>query len=964
MELDQSVVAMMKAIAQQESGNKAVLPQEKGIGGASIYQYTTSTWKGVAKKYLGDENAPLNRANENKATYQRIKGWKDAGYKPAQIASMWNAGEGEPDAYKGTFKNGQPSVGVNSYGVRYDTPSHAKKVIANFQNEMAKIKKQEQKDRIAKENVKQVPYTPQTISEEGYFKPSPLGVRARDVLREGVNMFTPGLKIIGETFTGGLASKTKDVDEAIKAQSNLDEMNRKLVMKIGELKKQGRDTSNLEELYKRNTGNRVDIGNLIPASKITNEQLAGALGEVGLDILSAGTYGAAAKTMRAGQLAAPLLKESAELVTRKTIPTALGQFKAGIKPIVAGAATGYGYDVASGLQTGEEKPFTPGIGTAIGTGVPFLGLVGSKAKGLTNKVERNIKNIQKVEDEIAKIERNYAKTRPLVDKTASARKLLAQSDLLPSAIQDGTIYTTGKGGSIDKFFDATIGQFEGQGGIVRIGLQNEGIAISPNIVKEQLRKSILNSNLEGAELKRALNKVDDEVEGLMLKSNSDGNIKLENLQDAKIFTTKNIDYTKPTSKLEAKAFANAYKTLIENNSKLNIKEVNSELAKYYAVIDLLEMLDGKKVKGGKLGTYAARVGGQIAGSAVGGAIGGFPGMAVGTITGGETAAKIQSLLMSRTFGKGVGTGIQQSKILQEASTKYPKSRLLLPEKSTFKEKPILLPAKTPKLQGQIISPSDVRTKKIPLLPKKLYQGTDNGLVKIDKFGNVNLSTDKNLSRFGKTKQINVSKLNILPVENKEKMFSLVKPENKAILKKQGIDGVFSDNHAIITSPEKLNVKFREDIYNKQIGKLNKANKIQSNLIQEAKKETAEQTASRMKAEEKSFEEFLKAQPKVYHVTAKKNFKNIKKKGLLPNEAEGSEGIEASYVFKDYDEAVDFMNEVFDGDQTYGVLEIPMLKSDYKKLKADPFQDRPSAVYFEGIIKPKSQLEEIWNKARK
>lgn len=721
MELDQSVVAMMKAIAQQESGNRAVLPQEKGIGGASIYQYTTSTWKGVAKKYLGDENAPLNRANENKATYKRIKEWKDAGYKPAQIASMWNAGEGEPDAYKGTFRNGQPSVGINSYGVRYDTPSHAKKVIANFQNEMAKIKSQEQKDKIKKEEIKQVPYTPQTVSEEGYFKPSPLGVRGRDILREGVNLLTSGYKTVGDVIGGGLASKTKDVDEAIKAQKDLDEMNRQLVIKIGELKRQGKDTSNLEELYKRNIGNRVDIGNLIPASKITNEQLAGALGEVGLDILTAGTYGVASKTMKAGKLAAPLLKESTELITRKTIPTALGQFKAGVKPITAGAGVGYGYDVATGLQTGEEKPFTPGIGTAIGVSVPFLGLAGSKAKGLVDKTERNVKNIQKVEEEIANIERNYAKTRPLVDKNVAARKLVAQSDVLVGAVDNtGTISTKLKGGAIDRFKSETI---DGLEGIVRKGLQQEGISISPDVIKLQLEKSIKNSKLEGAELKRALSKIEDEVEGLRLKVDRNGNIPLENLQDAKIFTTGNIDYTKPTSKLESKAFANAYKTLIEDNSKLNIKQVNSELKKYYDALDLLESLDGKKVKGGKLGTYAARVGGQIAGSAVGGAIGGFPGMAVGTITGGETAAKIQSLLMSRTFGKGVGTGIQKSKILQEASTKYPKSRLLLPEKSTFKEKPILLPAKTPKLQGQIISPSDVRTKKIPLLPKKQNKKT-------------------------------------------------------------------------------------------------------------------------------------------------------------------------------------------------------------------------------------------------
>ena len=57
--LDINVVNLAKSIRQVESGNKAVLPQEKGIGGASRYQFTTNTWKGKADKFLGNPNAPL-----------------------------------------------------------------------------------------------------------------------------------------------------------------------------------------------------------------------------------------------------------------------------------------------------------------------------------------------------------------------------------------------------------------------------------------------------------------------------------------------------------------------------------------------------------------------------------------------------------------------------------------------------------------------------------------------------------------------------------------------------------------------------------------------------------------------------------------------------------------------------------------------------------------------------------------
>ena len=129
-QLDQDVVNLSKAIRQVESGNKAVLPQEgEGFGGKSRYQYSKDTWKEVAGKYLGDPNAELTLQNENQATYKRIKDWKDQGYKPSQIASMWNAGAGEPDAYLGTFSDGSPSYGrENEYGVMYDVPGHSEKV--------------------------------------------------------------------------------------------------------------------------------------------------------------------------------------------------------------------------------------------------------------------------------------------------------------------------------------------------------------------------------------------------------------------------------------------------------------------------------------------------------------------------------------------------------------------------------------------------------------------------------------------------------------------------------------------------------------------------------------------------------------------------------------------------------------------------------------------------------------------
>ena len=127
MGLDNDVVNLAKAIRQHESGNRAVLPGEgSAVGGKSRYQYTHETWRSVAGKYLGDANTALNLQNENKATYLRIKDWKDKGFNPAQIASMWNAGEGRPDAYKQNWR------GTNKYGVKYDTPAYVNRVYQTY----------------------------------------------------------------------------------------------------------------------------------------------------------------------------------------------------------------------------------------------------------------------------------------------------------------------------------------------------------------------------------------------------------------------------------------------------------------------------------------------------------------------------------------------------------------------------------------------------------------------------------------------------------------------------------------------------------------------------------------------------------------------------------------------------------------------------------------------------------------
>ena len=118
--LDPKAKALASAILKQESGGNY---NAKGASGESGgYQFMPGTWKAWAGKHLGDSNAQMSVENQNRVAYGQIKSWKDKGYNPAQIASLWNSGTPEWEG----------KVGTNSKGVKYDVPSYVRNVSANY----------------------------------------------------------------------------------------------------------------------------------------------------------------------------------------------------------------------------------------------------------------------------------------------------------------------------------------------------------------------------------------------------------------------------------------------------------------------------------------------------------------------------------------------------------------------------------------------------------------------------------------------------------------------------------------------------------------------------------------------------------------------------------------------------------------------------------------------------------------
>lgn len=118
--LDPIAFTLTKAIGLQETGGNYNAVGKSGEYGA--YQYIPDTW--AARAAAAGINAPLQQATpeqQNQVMYTWVKSKLDAGYTPAQIASMQNAGDHAPDAYKG-------NAGVNSSGVRYDTAAYVQGV--------------------------------------------------------------------------------------------------------------------------------------------------------------------------------------------------------------------------------------------------------------------------------------------------------------------------------------------------------------------------------------------------------------------------------------------------------------------------------------------------------------------------------------------------------------------------------------------------------------------------------------------------------------------------------------------------------------------------------------------------------------------------------------------------------------------------------------------------------------------
>jgi len=183
IQMDPQVIALAKAIRKTESNDNFNAKGKSGESGA--YQWMPATWKEHAKEVLGDANAQMTPANQNAVAYTIIKGWKDRGLNPAQIAAKWNSG---------SEKGWENKIGTNAQGVSYNVPQYVKSVTDTYQQ-----------FKVGDTEAPQIPNS-STVAETPLEKPQTgfLGTNPNDSLygklidnsiTRGIQSFFPGEKV-------------------------------------------------------------------------------------------------------------------------------------------------------------------------------------------------------------------------------------------------------------------------------------------------------------------------------------------------------------------------------------------------------------------------------------------------------------------------------------------------------------------------------------------------------------------------------------------------------------------------------------------------------------------------------------------------------------------------------------------------------------------------------------------------
>lgn len=577
--LDPQAVNLAKAIRQAESGGKFIVRSKDGSYGA--YQFIKPTWDATSKKF--GVNAEWDRATpeqQNEVAYKQIKEWKDKGHNVGEIASMWNAGAGKPQAYL------EGKKGTNSSGVNYDVAKYAEKVATTYQT---------------LKNGGQLP-VPKQPGEHGF-----LGNLAKDVVKPFARLGT-NVAQVGQILSG-------DEPTAQPFSGNF----------LGEVTPVGQQ-ENFGEAVKDSLGTGLQIASNIPLSKsagLSYQALKQTFQQGGVKALAP----MAKNLAKEGALYGGAFSTGAALEEQKSIPRALGE---------------------GALGAGVGALAAPVIGTAL----PVLGRGFKLGKDIAQP------NQEVVNKSISNLENKYVEwatgTKPgkkLVNAVNQKTDMLNKSGTTGKTpmrtLAEGGVVPNTNGVKFDtydqaqKYKDDLTPLKETN----RQALEEAGLSTMPSKIDEYEAKAISYARTKDNINSGRASKMEKEILAefnILRDEYPDGNIPLGLADDIKSARWKNVfgnkglidaDVLKKDSEYAiAKAFQKNIEEVAEKAGHTEVAQLNREIGDRLEAAKFLESLDGKVLKGGRVGKYV----GTLIGSSLGQSI---PGKIVGAL-GGNVVADI------------------------------------------------------------------------------------------------------------------------------------------------------------------------------------------------------------------------------------------------------------------------------------------------------------------------------------
>jgi len=467
------------------------------------------------------------------------------------------------------------------------------------------------------------PYISQ-IPETGFWKPEPIsgggiskslfqsltGVRGRDVAREAFNIAAAPEIGLGASIGDAIASVFygKKIDKATQGLINSANTLITEAQKETDPTRKQKLLDMAKQDIERAGGNWEEV---IPSIQKTTKQIVGEGIGTAIDVATAGTYGLAKEGVKSFQLATKsptvlkMLTNISQKLPEKVAQKTLG---AGLRATATGLGIGYGMDVSTGLQYGEENPFMPGMGTAIGGTIPAaassLEFLNSLKRMRSGQIAEAIEDYRTVfkptKSNLKKLEIKQGKNIDDVMLT------LGEERVVPKLDRSGKLDVASE---VDRLqdvkyrIDSTLANSLDDT-IYRNDLNDIRSRAKARISDKNSPSFEPNAKIAREKMDNIDRLIDEEIERYGRASVSDK--ELHNIKNG--MWTVGFDINNRTLSPAARNVGNIAKnTIQDNNPNLAIQQLNELSGRYADAVSFLEDAHGRTAASGKVGGWFAQL---------------------------------------------------------------------------------------------------------------------------------------------------------------------------------------------------------------------------------------------------------------------------------------------------------------------------------------------------------------------